>query len=215
MVFAFCRTAPSVLFIALATLATGVRALECALRSRISSFDHGLMMRATPPSDTFAATRQVRVVCFGITYLGWSVLMFLRKASLSLAIIWASLVAHPAIAEEGASATVKIVVKAGSEALISGYKHFDKNCAAVEVPTVTILKQPAHGETSMRDESTAVNHVYHGSGGNCVGKLVQSRAVYYTPATGYVGKDKVDIAVKLQFPDKVVIDHFYFLIDVR
>jgi hypothetical protein len=47
MVFAFCRTAPSVLFIALATLATGVRALECALRSRISSFDHGLMMRAT------------------------------------------------------------------------------------------------------------------------------------------------------------------------
>jgi hypothetical protein len=46
MVFAFCRTAPSVLFIALAIFATGVRALECALRSRRSSFDHGLTTRA-------------------------------------------------------------------------------------------------------------------------------------------------------------------------
>jgi hypothetical protein len=141
--------------------------------------------------------------------------MFLQKASCSLAIIWVSLTANMAIAEEGASATVKKVVRAGSEELLSGYKHFDKNCAAIEVPAVTILKQPTHGETSIRDESTAVNHLYHGSGGNCVGKLVQSRAVYYTPAAGYVGKDKVDIAVKLQFPDKAVIDHFYFLIDVH
>jgi hypothetical protein len=141
--------------------------------------------------------------------------MVLRKTSLSLAIISISVLPRAAIAEEGASATIKVAAKAGSELLISGYKHFDKNCAALEVPTVTIVRQPAHGETSMRDEPTPVNHVYHGTGGNCSGKLVQSRAVYYTPVSGYVGKDKVDISVRLQFPDKAVVDHFYFIIDVR
>lgn len=141
--------------------------------------------------------------------------MVLRKKSLSLAIILVSSLPHIAIAEEGASATIKVVAKAGSEQLLSGYKHYDKNCAALEVPTVTIVRQPAHGETSVRDEPTPVNHVYHGTGGNCSGKLVQSRAVYYTPVSGYVGKDKVDVSVKLQFPDKKVVDHFYFIIDIR
>jgi hypothetical protein len=42
IVFAFCRTAPSVRFIALATFATGVLAFECALSSRMFSLDHGL-----------------------------------------------------------------------------------------------------------------------------------------------------------------------------
>jgi hypothetical protein len=40
--FAFCRTAPSVRFIAFATCGTGVFAFECALSSRKSSLDQGL-----------------------------------------------------------------------------------------------------------------------------------------------------------------------------
>src|SRR5271157_2648294 len=39
---AFCRTAPSERFIALATSSTGVLAFECALSSRKSSLVHGL-----------------------------------------------------------------------------------------------------------------------------------------------------------------------------
>jgi hypothetical protein len=42
IVFAFCRTAPSVRFIAFATAGTGVLAFECALSSRTSSLVHGL-----------------------------------------------------------------------------------------------------------------------------------------------------------------------------
>jgi hypothetical protein len=64
--------------------------------------------------------------------------MFWRKASLPLAAAWVALVSLAAVAEEGASATISITVKAGAEALLSGYKHYDKNCAAIEVPAVTI-----------------------------------------------------------------------------
>jgi hypothetical protein len=42
IVFAFCRTAPSVRFIAFATSITGVLAFECAFRCRRSSLVHGL-----------------------------------------------------------------------------------------------------------------------------------------------------------------------------
>ena len=42
IVFAFCRTAPSVRFIAFATSTTGVLAFECAFRLRRSSLVHGL-----------------------------------------------------------------------------------------------------------------------------------------------------------------------------
>src|SRR5271167_842906 len=45
IVFAFCRTAPSVRFIAFATSATDVFAFECTLSSRTSSLVHGLRAR--------------------------------------------------------------------------------------------------------------------------------------------------------------------------
>ena len=46
IVFAFCRSAPSVRFIAFATCATGVLAFEWALSSRKSSLVHGLRTAA-------------------------------------------------------------------------------------------------------------------------------------------------------------------------
>ena len=58
IVLAFCRTAASVRFMALATCGAGVRAFECALSARTSSFVQGtrartffLAINASPPSS--------------------------------------------------------------------------------------------------------------------------------------------------------------------
>jgi|HubBroStandDraft_6_1064221.scaffolds.fasta_scaffold132228_2 hypothetical protein len=104
----------------------------------------------------------------------------------------------------------EVVVKSGKadhEIPLTGHSRFDRNCAALEPPPVSLDQPPAHGTVCLRAANTRLAYVLPGAATKCLGQKVMGVRVIYLPRFHYTGSDMVRYTVR--FPDaqvKVEVD---------
>lgn len=81
--------------------------------------------------------------------------------------------------------------KQGTDVELAHWAYWDDNCAAEDF-TVTIAGAPASGSTEIRDDVFAIPaKTSNGSDTGCVDKIIESKKVFYVPAEGFTGQDRV------------------------
>jgi hypothetical protein len=90
-----------------------------------------------------------------------------------------------------------VYVSGGRETRIASYGAPDENCKAGARPQIEIAERPSYGTLADRPvriiaERAGVARQDH----PCIGKFIDSIAVYYRPVAGFRGSDRVRLRVK-------------------
>lgn len=85
----------------------------------------------------------------------------------------------------------EITVKAGQKTLIYQYGAYESGCNSFEYPVFKAKKTKNGSLTTTRGSFVL-------SKGRCKGKRIKSTNVYYTPNSGFRGKDKARLAFGIQ-----------------
>ncbi|MCU0953538.1 MAG: hypothetical protein MUC37_02755 [Hyphomicrobium sp.] len=95
--------------------------------------------------------------------------------------------------QDAATRTAPVVP--GRPARVFVFAGWDNNCAATAAPVVTVTKQPAQGDISLRpgQETTIAASAV----GTCAGRSVAGTGVYYTARAGATGTDSFSVEARL------------------
>lgn len=107
----------------------------------------------------------------------------MHKTTLALA----SILLIGSLAATQVSAAEKVTVKAGQKTLIYQFATFESNCASGQYPKFKAKKTKNGSLTTTRGSFLI-------SDGRCKGKRLKSTNVYYTPETGFRGKDRARLS---------------------
>lgn len=106
-------------------------------------------------------------------------------------------VASAASAEEVHRAHHNANVSAGREGRLGYYASPDAKCGAGMRPQIEIVERPNYGTLSVRpDRLTAYASTVPPRANGCRGKFVDAIAVYYKPAAGFHGSDRLTLRVR-------------------
>lgn len=89
---------------------------------------------------------------------------------------------------------VKRETVAGKEVLIRGFAEFDASCKLVRVQTIAVVTPPQNGKVETRRGPVVIGPNWVG-GGNCQGTTLQGVNVFYLPAPGFTGTDRLSLDV--------------------
>jgi len=90
-----------------------------------------------------------------------------------------------------------VYISAGREARIASYGAPDETCKAGPPPAIEVVERPSYGTLANKPARiiatrAGVERPDH----PCIGKFIEAIAVYYRPAPGFHGSDRVRLRVK-------------------
>lgn len=84
---------------------------------------------------------------------------------------------------------------AGRTTHLFGYSHMGSDCRSKSLPTVDILTQPSHGTVDVRETVVTAATIRSGRT-DCLGTTTNGVGVFYTPAAGFTGVDRLRYSVQ-------------------
>ena len=104
-------------------------------------------------------------------------------------IVWATALAATAASAGDLSRSVP----AGQTTKLDHYTGWKDDCSFLEI-AVTVLTKPAHGEVSHRIANGVIPaDAKLGASGSCAGKPTKVLELYYRPARGFHGADRLSV----------------------
>ena len=120
------------------------------------------------------------------------------RARLFLGLVFLSIAAG-ASAQEARREYRNVNISVGREGRIAYYASPGSDCGKGIAPQISILEHPNYGKIAFRpDRLTALSYSIPDRAENCRGKFVDVTAVFYKPAKGFHGSDRV--VLRVNFP---------------